>query len=134
MVPVSNDSLTHFGTLAAMRKFCNATKGARKTCLCTENILANATFTELVIIEIHNVTDHSGTVVMETVLHLCKRDLTERCLLRVFVALESLYPTALLKKGPMKWFVRHRGAGFYHMIASLDALSRGVWYHNKLVI
>lgn len=55
----------------------------------------------------------------------CKRDMTEGVLVRLFYALESLYPTALIKCGAFKWLVRPRGAGYHHMMSCLEQLSRG---------
>ena len=40
------------------------------------------------------------------------RDMSEGVLLRLFHALEMLYPTALAKEGALRWRVRARGA-FY---------------------
>eukprot|EP00977_Amphora_coffeiformis_P008793 scaffold1992_cov187-Amphora_coffeaeformis.AAC.11 len=54
----------------------------------------------------------------------CKRDMTEGCLLRILYVLESLYPSALVKTDALSWFVRQRGAGYHHMMACLEDLSR----------
>jgi len=53
------------------------------------------------------------------------RDMSEGVLLRLFHALECLYPTALLKEGALKWRVRSRGAGYHHLLVSLEWLGRG---------
>lgn len=53
------------------------------------------------------------------------RDMTEGVLLRLFYALEMLYPTALKKEGAIKFRVRPRGAAYHHMMVSLEHLGRG---------
>ena len=53
------------------------------------------------------------------------RDMSEGVILRLFYALEMLYPTALAKEGALRWRVRPRGAGYYHMLHCLDQLGRG---------
>jgi superfamily II DNA or RNA helicase len=55
---------------------------------------------------------------------ICRRDMTEGSLLRVFHVLESLYPTSLIKTGAIKWTVRTRGAAYLDMISSLERLCR----------
>ena len=64
----------------------------------------------------------------------CSRDMTEGCLLRIFFVLESLYPSALIKSGSLKWRVRSRGAGFFHMMECLEQLSRGALTEEKVAI
>ena len=53
------------------------------------------------------------------------RDMTEGVLLRLFHALEMLYPTALRKEGAFKFRVRPRGAAYHHMLLALERLGRG---------
>jgi hypothetical protein len=53
------------------------------------------------------------------------RDMSEGVLLRLFHALEMLYPTALVKEGALRWRVRPRGAAHHHMLACLEQLGRG---------
>ncbi|CAB9501710.1 DNA-3-methyladenine glycosylase [Seminavis robusta] len=52
-------------------------------------------------------------------------DMTEGVVLRLFHALESLYPTVLKKFGAFKFSIRPRGAAFYHLLACLELLGRG---------
>ena len=48
------------------------------------------------------------------------RDMSEGVLLRLFHALEMLYPTALAKEGALRWRVRARGAGYPPLTLALS--------------
>jgi 3-methyladenine DNA glycosylase/8-oxoguanine DNA glycosylase/superfamily II DNA or RNA helicase len=52
------------------------------------------------------------------------RDMTEGVLLRIFYALEMLYPTAIRKEGATKFLVRPKGAAYHHMLLCLEKLGR----------
>ena len=52
------------------------------------------------------------------------RDMSEGVLIRLYYALEMLYPTALIKEGALRWRVRPRGAGYHHMLDCLERLGR----------
>jgi hypothetical protein len=53
------------------------------------------------------------------------RDMTEGVLLRLFHALEMLYPTALKKESAFKFRVRPKGAAYHHLLVCLERLGRG---------
>ena len=53
------------------------------------------------------------------------RDMSEGVLIRLYHALEFLYPTVLIKEGALRWRVRPRGAGYHHMIHTLELIGRG---------
>ena len=54
------------------------------------------------------------------------RDMSEGVLYRILHALEALYPSALVKEGPLKWRVVPRGAAYHHLITQLEGLGRSV--------
>ena len=54
------------------------------------------------------------------------RDMTEGVLVRIFHALECLYPMALRKDGAFKFRVRPLGASYYHLLCMLERLGVGL--------
>lgn len=53
------------------------------------------------------------------------RDMTEGVLVRIFHALECLYPMVLRKEGAMKFRLRPKGASHHHLLCMLERLGRG---------
>ena len=51
-------------------------------------------------------------------------DLSEGTVLRLFYALEALYPSVLIKEGALRWRVVPRGASYHHLLMSLEMLGR----------
>ena len=51
-------------------------------------------------------------------------DLSEGTVLRLFYALEALYPSVLIKEGALRWRVFPRGASYHHLLMSLEMLGR----------
>ncbi|KAK3270096.1 hypothetical protein CYMTET_21493 [Cymbomonas tetramitiformis] len=56
---------------------------------------------------------------------LALQPLTEGTLVRLLLALESLYPTALEHVGELRWRVRASGAAYVHLMRCLSLLARG---------
>lgn len=53
------------------------------------------------------------------------RDMTEGVLLRIYHALEMLYPSVIKKEAAMKFLVIPKGGPYYHLLMSLEKLGRG---------
>lgn len=55
----------------------------------------------------------------------CARPMNEGVVLRIFYALELLYPSVLFRHGSLRWRVCSRGAAYQHLLDSLRRLGRG---------
>lgn len=59
--------------------------------------------------------------------------MSEGVVLRIFFALELLYPSVLHRRAALRWDVRPRGAAYQHLLTTLRQLGRGELAELKVV-